>query len=132
MARGSGTACCIGAHFAFLCTPHNLAVLPPRPSAAAAASAARLRLRNGRFHESIFGVEWTPLKDSWLGSQPEEANMAKVINCRDVGIDCDFQARGETEDDVMQQCAEHARNEHGMNEIPPELASKVRAAMRDE
>jgi predicted small metal-binding protein len=58
--------------------------------------------------------------------------MAKTVNCRDVGVDCDFVARGANEDDVLQQCAEHARTAHGMNEITPELATKVRAAIRDE
>ena len=58
--------------------------------------------------------------------------MAKTVNCRDVGVDCDFTAKGETEQEVLQQCTEHARTAHGMNEIPPELATKVRAAIRDE
>ncbi len=58
--------------------------------------------------------------------------MAKTVNCRDVGVDCDFTAKGETEQEVLQQCAEHARTAHGMNEIPQELAEKVRAAIRDE
>ena len=58
--------------------------------------------------------------------------MAKTVNCRDVGVDCDFVAHGETEQEVLQQCAEHARTAHGMNEIPPELAVKVRAAIRDQ
>lgn len=58
--------------------------------------------------------------------------MAKVINCRDVGVDCDFQARGETPEEVLQKCAEHARTDHGMNEIPPELLAKVQGAMHDE
>ena len=58
--------------------------------------------------------------------------MAKTVNCRDVGVDCDFIARGETEQEVLRQCAEHARTAHGMNEIPPELVIKVRAAIRDQ
>lgn len=58
--------------------------------------------------------------------------MAKVIRCRDVGVDCDFEARGESTEEVMRKCAEHARTDHGMNEIPPELAAKVEAAMREE
>ncbi len=55
----------------------------------------------------------------------------KSINCRDVGMDCDFEARGNTVEEVMQKCAEHARTAHGMQEIPAELQAKVRAAMRD-
>jgi predicted small metal-binding protein len=58
--------------------------------------------------------------------------MAKSISCRDVGVDCDFVARGETEQEILQQCSEHARTAHNMNELPPELAEKVRGAIRDE
>ena len=58
--------------------------------------------------------------------------MAKTVNCRDVGVDCDFVARGNTEQEVLQQCTEHTRAAHGMNEIPADLAMKVRAAIRDE
>ena len=58
--------------------------------------------------------------------------MAKTVNCRDVGVDCDFVARGETEQEVLEQCAVHARTAHGMSEIPPELVTKVRAAIRDQ
>jgi predicted small metal-binding protein len=58
--------------------------------------------------------------------------MSKVIRCRDVGVDCDFVARGETDIEVLRKCAEHARSEHGMEKIPPELAAKVKEAIRDE
>ena len=58
--------------------------------------------------------------------------MAKIVSCRDVGLDCDFVARGETEQDILQQCTEHARKDHGMTEIPAELADKVLGAIRDE
>ena len=62
----------------------------------------------------------------------EEINMAKTVSCRDVGMDCDFVAKGETNEDIMQQAAEHARTAHNMTEIPPEVADKVRGAIRDE
>ena len=58
--------------------------------------------------------------------------MAKVVTCRDVGVDCDFVARGQTEQEVLKKCAEHARSEHGMTELPADLAVKVKAAIRDE
>ena len=58
--------------------------------------------------------------------------MSKVVRCRDVGVDCDFEARGETDVEVLRKCAEHARSEHGMDKIPPELAAKVKSAIRDE
>jgi predicted small metal-binding protein len=62
----------------------------------------------------------------------EEITMAKTVSCRDVGMDCDFVAKGETNEDIMQQAAEHARTAHNMTEIPPEVADKVRGAIRDE
>lgn len=58
--------------------------------------------------------------------------MAKVLRCRDVGVDCDYVARGESEDDIMRQATEHARTAHGMPEIPRDLADKARTAIREE
>jgi len=58
--------------------------------------------------------------------------MSKVVKCRDIGVDCDFEARGDTEREVLKQCADHARTEHGMDPIPADLVAKVKAAIRDE
>ncbi len=58
--------------------------------------------------------------------------MAKTMSCSDVGPDCDFVARGETEEEIMGQVAEHAHTVHGMAEVPPELAEKAKAAIKDE
>jgi predicted small metal-binding protein len=56
--------------------------------------------------------------------------MAKHLRCRDLGMNCDFEATGATEDDIMRQAAAHAQRAHQTAEIPPELASQVRAAIR--
>ena len=61
-----------------------------------------------------------------------EVNMAKVVSCKDAGVECDFVIRGETEQDILRQAAEHARTAHNMTEIPPEVAEKLRGAIRDE
>jgi predicted small metal-binding protein len=58
--------------------------------------------------------------------------MAKVLRCRDVGMDCDFVARAETEEEVLKKAAEHAETTHNMKEIPEEVVAKVRAAISDE
>jgi predicted small metal-binding protein len=58
--------------------------------------------------------------------------MSKVLRCADVVGSCDFVARGESEQEILQQAAEHARTAHNLNEISPEVAEKVRAAIRDE
>jgi len=58
--------------------------------------------------------------------------MSKVVKCRDVGMDCDFEARGGTEQEVLEKCAAHAKSAHGMDQIPADLAVKVRASIHDE
>jgi predicted small metal-binding protein len=58
--------------------------------------------------------------------------MAKVLTCREVGMDCDFVARGNSEEEIMAQAAAHARNDHGFHDIPPEVVDKVKAAIHDE
>ena len=57
--------------------------------------------------------------------------MGKLLRCRDVGVDCDFEVRAETEDEIMEKCAEHVKNVHNMTEVPPELAAKAKAAIKD-
>jgi predicted small metal-binding protein len=58
--------------------------------------------------------------------------LTKVLKCRDVGVDCDFVARGATVEEVMEKAKVHAGKDHGFTEIPPELAEKAKAAIHDE
>jgi len=57
--------------------------------------------------------------------------MPKTLSCKDVGVECDATFTGETEEEIMSQAADHARTEHGFDEIPPELAEKARGAIQD-
>ena len=58
--------------------------------------------------------------------------MAKSLSCKDVGMNCDFKASGETMEELMQAAAVHAKQAHGLDSIPPELMPMVQAAVRDE
>ena len=58
--------------------------------------------------------------------------VEKHLRCRDVGMDCDFEAHGPTEEDVVRQAAAHASREHHITEMTPELTERVRAAIRSE
>ena len=58
--------------------------------------------------------------------------MAKTMCCRDVGVDCDFKTKGESTKEILQKAAQHAKEAQGMDTIPPDLATKVEAAIRDE
>jgi predicted small metal-binding protein len=55
--------------------------------------------------------------------------MTKVVNCKDVGFDCEGVIRAETEEEVLRLVAEHAKEVHGIEEVPPEVVEKVRAVM---
>jgi predicted small metal-binding protein len=57
--------------------------------------------------------------------------MAKSISCRDVGVDCDFTAKAETLDELMQVTAKHAKEVHGFDSIPADMVPAVQAAIRD-
>jgi len=58
--------------------------------------------------------------------------MAMVVSCREVGVDCDFIAIGETEQELLHRWAQHTRTAHDMIELPAELLEKVRMAIREE
>ncbi len=58
--------------------------------------------------------------------------MTKVLKCNDVKPGCDFEIRGNSEEEVMKKAGEHAKAAHNIQEITPELASKVRGAIHDE
>jgi predicted small metal-binding protein len=58
--------------------------------------------------------------------------MAKVLRCRDVGLDYEGEIRAETEEEIMRQAAEHAQAKNNMTEMSLEVVQKVRAAIRDE
>ena len=58
--------------------------------------------------------------------------MAKVVNCRDIGFDCDGVVRAETEEEVLKLVAEHAKAAHNMDEVSQEVVDKVLDVMFDE
>lgn len=57
--------------------------------------------------------------------------MTKILECKDIVAGCDFVARAESEDEILQKAAEHAQTAHGITEINEELVAKVRGCIRD-
>ena len=55
--------------------------------------------------------------------------MTKHIACGDIVEGCAFMASARTEEELMQQVAQHAAQSHGVKEVTPELAAKVKAAI---
>ena len=58
--------------------------------------------------------------------------MAKVLKCSDLNSDCSFEARGNTDGDVLKKVAEHAKTIHKMNKISLDVLDKARSAIRNE
>jgi predicted small metal-binding protein len=58
--------------------------------------------------------------------------MPKVyfISCRNAGVDCDFEARAESMDELMQICAEHGARDHNMKGFGPELFLKMKQCVQ--
>ena len=58
--------------------------------------------------------------------------MAKIVECAkvDPSSGCTHVIRGNTEQEVLQKAAEHAK-QHGIREMTPEMMQKVKANVRD-
>ena len=56
----------------------------------------------------------------------------REFHCKDVGMpDCSFVARGKDDDEVMRKATEHAKRDHNMQTVPPDLERKARGAIRE-
>lgn len=58
--------------------------------------------------------------------------MEKVIRCRDVGFDCDGVIKAKTEEEALKLAAEHAKKEHGLQEVTPQVVEKIKSVMTEE
>ena len=56
--------------------------------------------------------------------------MAKTMKCGDLMPGCDFEAHGETVEDILNAAAQHAKEAHGL-QVTPELAEKVKSVIKD-
>ena len=59
--------------------------------------------------------------------------MSKVIDCNKVNpaSGCSHVVRGETEEELMRNAAEHAK-EHGIVDVTPELMEMIKSNIEDE
>jgi predicted small metal-binding protein len=58
--------------------------------------------------------------------------MGKVLKCGDVHLGCKFEARGDSEEEVLRSASEHAMKEHTLTEIRPEDWEAARKAIRED
>jgi predicted small metal-binding protein len=55
----------------------------------------------------------------------------KVFRCGDLVDGCPTRIEGESEDEILQRVAVHARDEHGMHEVPSEVEDRIREAISE-
>ncbi len=57
----------------------------------------------------------------------------KQLGCLDVDASagCAFQVRAETEEEILRLGAVHAQECHHMDSMPPEMAAKIKAAIKN-
>jgi predicted small metal-binding protein len=61
------------------------------------------------------------------GDTMKKVEMEQVLRCADVtGTSCQFVARGQTMDEILQQAGQHAVEGHGLT-VTPELVEAVKA-----
>jgi predicted small metal-binding protein len=51
----------------------------------------------------------------------------KQFRCGDVVPGCPHVMRGEREEELFEQISSHAREAHGMDEVPPEVVDTIRS-----
>lgn len=52
------------------------------------------------------------------------------FKCKDIGMDCGFEATSEEKDSLMHKISSHAKEVHQMSTISDDLAKKVDAAIK--
>lgn len=58
--------------------------------------------------------------------------MGKVLRCGDLMSGCKHVIRAATEEEVLRQAAKHAQEAHNIKQITPDLAAKVKGAIKTE
>jgi predicted small metal-binding protein len=57
--------------------------------------------------------------------------MEKLLSCRTLGYDCDFEACGDTAKETLETAIDHARAIHGLKDLSEKDLMRVRGEVRD-
>lgn len=53
----------------------------------------------------------------------------KEWSCSNIVPECKWRYQGESEDEILVNASKHARDSHGMEEVPPEIVDRIRATI---
>lgn len=57
--------------------------------------------------------------------------MVKTINCADSGANCNWLTSAETEEQLLEKVAQHAKEDHPDMEITPEIVMKIKSLIKE-
>ena len=55
----------------------------------------------------------------------------KTLHCSDAGFDCQAVVKAQTDEEILEQAAEHARSVHGVT-VTPEMAEQIKQLIKEE
>jgi len=56
----------------------------------------------------------------------------KNFKCQDTGRECDWEASANTDDEIIQQAAEHGKQRHGIQQVDEKLREQIRSLIHEE
>ena len=57
--------------------------------------------------------------------------MTKSISCADAGANCSWSTTADTEEELMNKVAQHAKEDHPELEVTPELVAKIKSLIKE-
>jgi predicted small metal-binding protein len=74
--------------------------------------------------QSLFGYP------GWTGTDEMERMSLACVKCRDMAMDCSFEARGTTEREVIRQMLEHMESEHDIPVLTADALYRLKKGMK--
>ena len=53
-----------------------------------------------------------------------------TFKCKDIGMDCGFETKSKSNEELMKQIKDHASKVHNIKDIPPDLMTKINGAIK--
>jgi predicted small metal-binding protein len=66
----------------------------------------------------------------WPPTHRQEAPV-KQFRCGDVVLGCEWVTRNEDETELFEEITSHAREAHGMDEVPPEVVEAIQGVITE-
>ena len=66
-----------------------------------------------------------------IGSDELEPKLLASVKCRDLGMDCSFEAKGTTEQDIIRQLIEHIESVHDIPVLTADALFRIKKEVKE-